>query len=282
MEFNYRPKVFAASLITVLLITFNLGIISSKFSLSNQITTLTGRPAQTRQPQPSPGILQLQTSISRRIERLSRDSQGGFYANDINYNDISFEDAEAPVVEPENEVYPAASAQLLGFIEQVVNGEAAVVRGVYVEGVFALPVVQQPQGEVAFVSSAGDTITEFQSAAAFGVTGLLAHNYLSGKLYYFLEEGHEVIIVYGDGKIRRYQIEGIYQFERLEPSNMRSRFVDLSDNRTLTSDQVFDRFYRGEHRVTFQTCLERYGISNWGLTFVVAEPVSDGYLIPTP
>jgi hypothetical protein len=159
------------------------------------------------------------------------------------------------------------------FIEEVADGHAGSVRGVYVAGVLALPVVQQPAGDIAFVSNLLGTATQFQSAAQYGVTGLLAHNYLSGALFYGLSIGQEVRIVFGDGSYRRYQVQKIDRFKKLTPSSLQSDLIDLSTGATRTTNQVFDQYYRGQHRLTFQTCLESKGISNWGLTFIIATPL---------
>jgi hypothetical protein len=41
----------------------------------------------------------------------------------------------------------------------------------------------------------------------------------------------------------------------------------------LSAREVFNKFYRGEPHVTFQTCLEGEGRLDWGLLFVVAQPL---------
>jgi hypothetical protein len=161
------------------------------------------------------------------------------------------------------------------FIDKVVDGQKGVVKGVYVPGILALPVIQQPKGEWAFVSEDLGYVTEFQSAARNGVTGLLAHNYLSGELFSKLVVGKEVRIVYGDETVKRYKIEGIYRFQKLTPSSPQSELIDLETNERVTTEYVFNRFYRGKHKVTFQTCLESAGLSNWGLTFTVALPIDE-------
>ena len=78
------------------------------------------------------------------------------------------------------------------FVTQVADGEVNTIRGVYVENVLALPVVQQPSLDVAYVSTNVSVATLFQSAMENGVTGFLAHNYLAGSLFYNLVSGQEV------------------------------------------------------------------------------------------
>jgi hypothetical protein len=157
-------------------------------------------------------------------------------------------------------------------VAQVNNNQKNEIRGVYVPQLFALPVIQQPENNPIFVSNKHDRVTQFQNASRNNVTGLLAHNYLAGGSFQQLAPGHRVLVVYGDGAIRSYRVVSIHHFQKLEPANVRSRLIDLSTGENLSTAQVYSRFYRGEHHVTFQTCLERQGRLDWGLTFVVANP----------
>jgi hypothetical protein len=208
-------------------------------------------------------------TISRRLGELVSDVQ--YLALVVNRS--------AP---PRQVYFEGASAELMDFLSQVYNGQANTIRGVYIKDAFALPIIQQPEGNIAFVSDQDNTITEFQSATMNGVTGLLAHNYLSGALFYNIQSGDEIFIVYGNGTIRRYIVNEISQYQRLERSNLRSNFVELKNNEILSSDQVFSRYYRGAHRVTFQTCLAQNGFSNWGLQFTQAQSIDPNPLIPVP
>jgi hypothetical protein len=162
---------------------------------------------------------------------------------------------------------------LRNFISRVENGQNLTVRGVYVPGFLALPVVQQPGGNSGYVSRKAETATQFQLAARNNVIGLLAHNYLSGKDFFRLSEGLQVMVVKGDGSIDRYRVTGVHELQKLSPGSNWSHYVDLNSGERLTTYQVFNQFYQGEHHLTFQTCLERDGLETWGLRFVVAEPV---------
>lgn len=170
---------------------------------------------------------------------------------------------------------PFHSPELQDFIARVRDGASELVRGVFVEGVLAAPVVQQPEKNVAFVSEEKGVITQFRSASDEGVIGLLAHNYLAGRSFYELEIGKHVVIVMGDGATYHYVVSEIARFKKLSPSSLRSNLVDLSTGKTVTTPQAFNRFYRGQPKVTFQTCLEREGLLNWGLIFVVASPLEE-------
>ena len=164
---------------------------------------------------------------------------------------------------------------LLDFVVEVANGEKDLVRGVFVQDVLALQVVQQPPKDAADVTEEFGFATQFQSAAHYGVIGLLAHNYLSGQLFYHLEVGQTVYLVMGDGKTQRYIVNEIARYKKMDPSSLRSNLVDLSDGKTYTTPQVFTRYYRKPHKVTFQTCLEGEGRLNWGLIFITAVPVEE-------
>ncbi len=163
---------------------------------------------------------------------------------------------------------------LWNFMQGVVNGQSQVVRGVYVPGFLALPVVQQPQGNTGFVSGKPQTVTQFQLAAQNDVVGLLAHNFLSGKEFYRLVEGLQVTLVMGDGSIERYRITGLNSYQKLSPGSNWSYYLDLETGEKYSTYQVFNQYYQGEHHLTFQTCLEKDGLETWGIIFIVAEPLS--------
>jgi hypothetical protein len=162
---------------------------------------------------------------------------------------------------------------LRNFTARVVNGQAQVISGIYVPGFLALPVVQQPRGNTGFVSTKPETVTQFQLAARNNVIGLLAHNYLSGKEFFRLREGLQVMVVNGDSSISRYRITEIHHFQKLTPGSHWSHYLDLNTGERLTTYQIFNWFYQGDHHLTFQTCLEREGLETWGLRFVVAKPI---------
>lgn len=164
--------------------------------------------------------------------------------------------------------------ELSGFVKNVSDGQNDVVRGVYAPGIFALPVIQQPKNRATYVSNKRARITQFSKAAENGVVGLLAHNYLSGALFYGLKPGQEVIVVSGDGRLQTYRVIGIRQYQKLSPSDPHSPYLDLRSGQTFSAAQIFEEYYQGKPHLVFQTCLESQGILNWGLTFITAEPVT--------
>jgi hypothetical protein len=167
-------------------------------------------------------------------------------------------------------------ANLYTFVNQIRNGQEDVIRGVHVSGLFSLPIIQQPKNNPLFVSNKHDRVTQFKSAAQNGVTGLLAHNYLAGDLFYQLVSCREILILYGDGASQRYRVVSIHRYQKLRPASLHSNFVDLDSGEEFSTAEVFRRFYRGDHRLIFQTCLERNGQLDWGLLYVVAVPLETG------
>jgi hypothetical protein len=158
------------------------------------------------------------------------------------------------------------------FSKSVQNNQASVLRGVYVPDVLAFPVVQQPSGQAGYVSPTDGEITQFGMASQFGNAGLLAHNNLSGRYFSKLALGQEVRLVYGDGKVEYFVITKILKFQALAPTSPYSSFRDLENSEKLTATQLFNKVYRGDRHVTFQTCIEANGEASWGRLFVIATP----------
>jgi hypothetical protein len=145
---------------------------------------------------------------------------------------------------------------------------------VYVPNVLALPVVQQPAGDAGYVSNQDDEATQFAMASQYGNIGLLAHNYLSGKLFSNLSVGEEVHLVYGDGKVEYFVITEVLRYQALEPTSQWSSFRNLDNYDVLSAGQMFTRAYTGARHLTLQTCIASNGNSSWGRLFVIAVPKS--------
>jgi hypothetical protein len=158
------------------------------------------------------------------------------------------------------------------FSETVQNGQKDVIRGVYVENVLALPVVQQPAGNATYVSNLDGEATQFRMAFQYGNIGLLAHNHKAGQSFSKLTPGQEVQLIYGDGDVETFVIKKVLQFQALEPTSPFSSFKNLDKDETLTAEQMFSRVYAGRYHLTFQTCIAAYGKLSWGRLFVIAMP----------
>ena len=158
------------------------------------------------------------------------------------------------------------------FVENIQDGKAGVLAGVYVPQVFALPIVQQPVGNPGYVSQSPDVITQFEMAAEVGNVGLLAHNNLAGQEFTNLSLGNEVRLVYGDGKVEYFIVTQILQYQALQPYSPYSEFRDLETSQTITAEELFRKVYRGDRHVTFQVCIAANGIDAWGRLFIIAQP----------
>ncbi len=158
------------------------------------------------------------------------------------------------------------------FVNQVTDGNAGELRGVYVPDVLAVSVVQQPQSDDYYVSSRPKVVTQFAPAARLGSTGLLAHNFLAGESFSLLEEGQGLYLIYGDGQISDYVVTQTLHYQALEPDNTLSQFVSLDNGGLETASEVFTEVYNRPGRLIFQTCISADGNPSWGRLFVIAEP----------
>ena len=166
-----------------------------------------------------------------------------------------------------------AASELQSFIDAVLNNQAGQVVGVYRPGLFALPILQQPANDHNFISPFDGVITQYAAPLEYGSIGLLAHNHLSGRVFFNLEIGQEITLVYGDGSLIRFRITAIDNYQALSSSDPYSDFIDQADPRgTIQSFQeVYDRYYKVDGQLTFQTCIEKNGDLSWGRIFVVAQ-----------
>ena len=162
---------------------------------------------------------------------------------------------------------------LAAFIAAVKNGEGGQLRGLYVPGILALPVVQQADGDNTFVSTQPGEVTQFGLADMYGTIGLLAHNYLAGADFFELETGQTIVLVYGDGRLAHYQVQLIEQYQALQPDSPYSSYVNLQTGEQLSTADTFARIYQGGSRRVLQTCIAADGEDSWGRLFVVAQPI---------
>lgn len=158
------------------------------------------------------------------------------------------------------------------FLGQVRNGEAQELVGVYIPGILAAPVVPQPAGMEEFVSPWQNVLTQFRLASRLGSTGLLAHNYLAGEAFSLLNEGQEIDLIYGDGRISVFTVTQTLQYRALAADSTSTLFVDPKTGASITSASLFARVYNRPGQVVFQTCIQKGDLPTWGRLFVIAEP----------
>ncbi|MHC1740966.1 MAG: hypothetical protein AB9897_07635 [Anaerolineaceae bacterium] len=160
------------------------------------------------------------------------------------------------------------------FSANITNGNSSQLVGVYVNDLFALPVISQPETNPAFVSLEKEKITQFSMATKYGSIGLVAHNTLAGKHFFDLEAGDSISLIYGDGHQVVYLVNKIYQLKALSPYSPYSKFVDPENpQQVLSVETVFTTFYSVKDRLVFQTCISKDNVDSWGRLFVVADPM---------
>ncbi len=158
------------------------------------------------------------------------------------------------------------------FIQTVADGSENL-KGVYFPDLLASPVVQQPDTDPSYISFQSDVLTQYGLPAQLGVTALLAHNHLAGAKFFDLQPGQQIILVYGTGATKTYQVERIYQYQAEEPAQATSALIDLQTGERLTAAEVFARHYMESGQLVFQTCIARDGIATWGRIFIQAQPI---------
>jgi|WetSurMetagenome_2_1015567.scaffolds.fasta_scaffold203392_2 hypothetical protein len=158
------------------------------------------------------------------------------------------------------------------FTLQVSNGQAGQLRGIYIPGILASLVVQQPAGMDDFVSPWQNVITQFSLASRLGSTGLLAHNYLTGETFGLLKEGQKIELIDGSGRISTFMVTEILRYQAMDSDNTATRFLDLESQTPIKSADLFNKVYNRPGLVIFQTCIKNNGDPNWGRLFVIASP----------
>ncbi len=161
---------------------------------------------------------------------------------------------------------------LAAFIEEVANGNAGELRGIYVREVLAEKVVYQPNGSPTFISSRPNTLTVFGMASNYHSTGLLAHNTLAGAEFSMLEQDQIVYLIYGDGMVAPYIIREFLGYQALQPNSVTSDFVDLETGESLSVAQLFLKVFDRPGDLILQTCIYADGEDSWGRLFIIAEP----------
>jgi hypothetical protein len=166
---------------------------------------------------------------------------------------------------------------LADFSANIENGKKTQLVGVYTEAHFALPIVQQPASNPAFVSTETEKATEFSMARQYGSLGLVAHNNLAGSHFFDLEKGETVTLIYGDGRQADYTICDIEHYQALSPSSPYSKYIDLDNpGKSMDVDTVFKTIYGVKDRLVLQTCIASGKIDSWGRLFVIAMPITTG------
>lgn len=177
-------------------------------------------------------------------------------------------------LEPFEKSDESSTPGLTDFARSVKNNLPDQVAGVFVEGVLAFPVVQQPSSDPGYVSDLPDTVTQFGMATQYNTIGLLAHDYLAGSNFPELQPGTEITLVFGDGTLKNYQVYEVQEYQALSPADPYSNFVSLSNQRKFSADQLFYHTYGLKNDIlVLQTCISKPSAPSWGRIFVMARPI---------
>ena len=212
-------------------------------------------------------------------QNASRYEQGGIWSNVLRpYAYYPNAEINLPDTAVSEQVVPAEDAlvgeKLFAFASSLNTGNENVVAGVFADEVLAYPVIQQPSGSAAFVSTQDDVVTQFALAAQYGTVGILAHNFLAGASFFDLSSGQDLYVVYGDGETAHYVVKEIREFQALQPYSAYSEFIDLETNARYTSSSLFYEVYGQNNTLVLQTCIAANGVDSWGRLFVIAELAS--------
>lgn len=169
-----------------------------------------------------------------------------------------------------------------GFVASVKNGQRNTVVGIYVPGVLALPVGQQPKDNAGYVTRNSDQVTQFNLAERYGTVGILAHNDLAGADFSAIQLNQIAIVVYGNGRDEYYQVAEFQKYQALSPTSTYSDFVNIDGSgEHLTAGKLFSRIYGPGKRLVFQTCIEAHNDASWGRLFIIAYPVAKPAVLAT-
>ncbi|MHB0923011.1 MAG: hypothetical protein ACYC3H_03475 [Bellilinea sp.] len=193
-----------------------------------------------------------------------------------------------PVTGPQLENASPASVSavsLAPFVASVAtSGNPNQAAGIFAQGLFAAPIVQQPASAPGFVSTEAEIATQFAMAAQYGSIALLAHNYLLGGQFFDVDMGEVLALVYGDGHIQTYRVVEVMEYQALSPNSPYSDFVDLKDptGQRISVTSLFYAVYAQEGKLVLQTCIEANGEPSWGRLFIIAQPEEINIMLVLP
>jgi hypothetical protein len=156
------------------------------------------------------------------------------------------------------------------FRRHVMNGNPDQLTGIWVEDVLAFHV---QQGLTSRAPEVKDTLSIYNWAWKNGVVGLLIHNYRGGTQLYQLNPGVGIAAIYGNGGVDWYLSRGGTWYEsRTAPSGgFAGPFRIWSCDGCafdVSSRDLHNRHYAGNHRLAFQTCVRSEG--RMGLVIIEA------------
>jgi hypothetical protein len=152
--------------------------------------------------------------------------------------------------------------------------ETSVLRELEIDNLTTLQIVQQPNGNINFVTPLPNYVTAFQTATEFGTIGLLAHNYLAGRYFFQVVPGQEIELTYSDNRTSRFVVTQIQQYQAISPNSPSSNFINLNTGKHLTASNLFKEIYTNQtERLVLQTCIYKDQNPTWGRMFIIAEQI---------
>jgi hypothetical protein len=179
-----------------------------------------------------------------------------------------------PVGALEISVIPRHPLTVAPVIDSDESEQSSVLRELTIDNLISLQVVQQPLGNINFVTPLPNYVTEYQTASNYGTIGLLAHNYLAGQYFFQILPGQEIELVYSDNRMDRFVVTQIQQYQALSPNSPSSDFINLDTGKYITASKLFRKIYISKtDRLVLQTCIYADQNPAWGRLFIIAEPV---------
>ena len=108
---------------------------------------------------------------------------------------------------------------------------------------------------------------------------MLAHNYLAGSSFAWINYGDEVQVTTSNGNIEYYVVNNIFRFKASNPNDFTKPFIDEGSGQSHSARGLFNIAYKSG-MVTFQTCITKGGTATWGILIVQAVPGRGNVYVP--
>ncbi len=155
------------------------------------------------------------------------------------------------------------------------SNNAITISQVTVPGKFSYSVTQSGNS----VPNQAGVVGQYAEAKGNGNIGLLAHNYLAGSSFAWINYGDEVRVTNSSGNIEYYVVTNILKFKASNPNDFTQPFIDESSGQQYSARGLFNIAYQSG-MVTFQTCITKGGSTTWGILFVQAAPGRGNVYVP--
>jgi len=170
--------------------------------------------------------------------------------------------------------FSSSQSDLTAIIDSDEDERNNVPREIDIVSLISFQIVQQPTGNINFVTPLPNYVTAYQKVSKYDTIGLLAHNYLAGHYFFQILPGQEIKLVYDDHQTDKFVVTEIQQYQALSPDSPSSDFIDLDTGNFFTASKLFRKIYISQaDRLVLQTCIYADHNPTWGRLFVIAEPI---------